>query len=469
MRLQYPNATSIGFGKKQSNGVETGEFAIIVGVKEKKDISLVPANEVIPVEVVVNNESLKTDIIEVYENFVLGTCSSTCGKTSFGSNNAANRATVRPIQGGTSMSSRNNNTTVGTLGGIVRHTDSGCTVGLTNNHVIIDDAFFTSDRDINGALENDYDPVNRVYQNGEQGPGTPTDLNFGVSLRYVPIHPISTGNVNQVDAAIFSIEESEFAIGQSWNQVGLESILGSDAPPFASTSELDNLLATNPRLYSSGRTTGAKGFVPDCPMTVHQTGVTISLYYQLQGFGALCQFNRAIAFIKPTQEEPNAQNPSEVCPNPIFSGDSGSFLLADINGTIKIVGLCYAGSMNSSGQATKGYACRIDDIADQLGIEQYVDTATDAGVMVDPTTIEYITIPGQSDEKFILCENEEYWQVGFTGSLEFNCGGNTTTTTTTPPEPPDLDIETDSEEYDGDDVLGQVDCDTDKDCNNLNY
>jgi hypothetical protein len=112
LRLQYPNATSIGFGKKQSNGVETGEFAIIVGVKEKKDTSLIPANELLPVEVIVSNQSLKTDVIEVYETFVLGTCSSSCGNTSPGANNAANRATVRPIQGGTSMSSRNNNTTV---------------------------------------------------------------------------------------------------------------------------------------------------------------------------------------------------------------------------------------------------------------------------------------------------------------------------------------------------------------------
>ena len=109
------------------------------------------------------------------------------------------------------------------------------------------------------------------------------------------------------------------------------------------------------------------------------------------------------------------------------------FLLADINGTVKIVGLCYAGSTNASGVAIIGYACRIDDVADQLGIEQYVDTATDAGVMVDPSTIEYITIPGQSDEKFILCENEEYWQVGFTGSLEANCSPTTTTSTTPAP------------------------------------
>ena len=309
LRLQYPNATSIGFGKKQSNGVETGEFAIIVGVKEKKDTSLIPANELLPVEVIVSNQSLKTDVVEVYENFVLGTCSSSCGNINPGTNNAANRATVRPIQGGTSMSSRNNNTTVGTLGGIVRHTDSGCTVGLTNNHVSISDAFFTTARDSNGILENDYDPVNRVYQNGEQGSSTPTSLNFGVSLRYVPIHPLSTGLVNQVDAAIFSIDESAFSISQSWNQVGLESILGNNAPPFASTTELDNLLATNPRVYSSGRTTGAKGFTPDCPMTIHQTGVTINLEYKLQGVGTLCQFSRSISFIKPTQEEPNAQKP----------------------------------------------------------------------------------------------------------------------------------------------------------------
>ena len=109
------------------------------------------------------------------------------------------------------------------------------------------------------------------------------------------------------------------------------------------------------------------------------------------------------------------KNPSSVCPNPIFSGDSGSFLLADINGTIKIIGICYAGSSNASGVSIIGYACRIDDVATQLGIEQYVDTATNAGVMVDPTTVEYRTIAGASDEKFILCENEEYWQVGFTG------------------------------------------------------
>ena len=88
LRLQYPNATSIGFGKKQSNGVETGEFAIIVGVKEKKDISLVPEKELIPVQVVVSNQSIKTDVTEVYENFVLGTCSSTCGNINPGANNA---------------------------------------------------------------------------------------------------------------------------------------------------------------------------------------------------------------------------------------------------------------------------------------------------------------------------------------------------------------------------------------------
>ncbi|BCU97896.1 MAG: hypothetical protein CM15mV19_1470 [uncultured marine virus] len=33
------------------------------------------------------------------------------------------------------------------------------------------------------------------------------------------------------------------------------------------------------------------------------------------------------------------------CYNPVYSGDSGSMLLADINGTVKIIGLVFAGSV----------------------------------------------------------------------------------------------------------------------------
>jgi hypothetical protein len=425
---QLPNVTSVAWGRKVVNGTWTGDFAIVIAVEKKKPLSEISINEHIPSRVIVSGKSIKTDVIEIAKHEVIGTCSSTCGQT----NNTAlaNRQFFQHLQGGISFSSRNNGTSVGTLGGVVIHSETGCSVGLTNNHVTIQDAFYTSDRSVTGALVNEYSPVDYVYQQGEFGSAsTPASYNCGVSLQYVPIHAKSTGLFNQVDAAIISIDPTRWDPTVAWNQVGLESILGSNPPPFASTLEIDNLLATNPRVYSTGRTTGPKGIVPDCPMVIQSIGATLEniAYPSSQAASVNCKFTDAIRFIKPPQEDPDNANTTEYCCNPIYSGDSGSFLLADINGTIKIIGLCYAGGAQVvAGCYLYGYACRIDMVAEQMGIQQFITP----GPLVDPDTIEYITIEGQSDQKIIYCETEAYWQVGFTGSLENNCGSETTTTTT---------------------------------------
>ena len=429
LHKQYPNATGIGWGKKVVDGVDTGEFAFQIAVPKKKPLSEIPANELISAEIDLDGVKIKTDIIEISIN-QRATCSQSCGNINPGPHNAANRAYTRPLKGGIAVSSRNNDSTVGTLGGFVVHSDTGGLVGLTNNHVSINDAFFTSDRDSNGFLLNDSYPVNRVYNN-VLGPSTPSGNNFGVSLRYVPIHSIVSGQVNQVDAAICSVAEEDFSSTASWLQVGLESIMGSDAPPFASTSELDNILATNPPLYTAGYRTGPKGLEPDCPLRVSASPQLVTpISYQMQNpnqadlalgnqssYAVPCTFTRSIQFVKPPQETPNAQTPG--CPNPIYSGDSGSMLLADFNGTIKIIGLVYASSGNP---VIYGLACRIDDIVAQLGIEQYV---TQGGVgnisMIDPNSIQYITVDGASNQKTLTCDNIEYWQTGFTDTLENNC------------------------------------------------
>lgn len=429
LHKQYPHATGIGWGKKIVDGVDTGEFAFQIAVKKKKPLSEVLVNELISSEVDLNGVKIKTDIIEIAINQRM-TCSQTCGNINAGPNNAANRAYTRPLKGGIAVSSRNNDSTVGTLGGFVIHSDTNGVVGLTNNHVSINDAFFTSDRDINGPYLNDSYAVNRVYNN-VQGPNTPTSNNFGISLRYVPIHSIASGQVNQVDAAICSVAQEDFSTTASWLQVGLELIMGSDAPPFASTSELDNILATNPPLYTAGRTTGPKGLEPDCPLRVSASPQLVTpISYQMQNptqadlslgnqspYAVACTFTRSIQFVKPAQETPNAQTPG--CPNPIYSGDSGSMLLADFNGTIKIVGLCYAGAGNP---VEYGLACRIDDIAAQLGIEQYVTQGgVGSEIMIDPDSVQYKTVEGTSDQKTITCDNLEYWQTGFTDTLQNNC------------------------------------------------
>ena len=62
LRLQYPNATSISYGKKIKDGVDTGEFAIRVSVKEKKPLSELDESEVVASQVTVDNQFIKTDI-----------------------------------------------------------------------------------------------------------------------------------------------------------------------------------------------------------------------------------------------------------------------------------------------------------------------------------------------------------------------------------------------------------------------
>ena len=163
-------------------------------------------------------------------------------------------------------------------------------VGLTNNHVSIGDAFYTAYRNVNGIKENEYDPVNKSFQTGEGNWNSATNL--GVSLRYVPIHPASSGIANQVDAALTSLDASRFDQNESWSQEGLESILGTNPPPFASSIEIDNLVNTNPRVYSTGRTLGPKGLMPNCPVVITDIGVSFNIGYQLQKPGGLCPGNQ---------------------------------------------------------------------------------------------------------------------------------------------------------------------------------
>ena len=58
--LSIPGVHAVGLGPKLSGGKPTGELAIRVCVLEKKDLSRVPADEVIPPEI----EGVKTDVVQ---------------------------------------------------------------------------------------------------------------------------------------------------------------------------------------------------------------------------------------------------------------------------------------------------------------------------------------------------------------------------------------------------------------------
>jgi hypothetical protein len=361
--------------------------------------------------------------------------------------NLANRQTVRSLKGGVSITSTSHSSpfinagSVGTMGLVCQDSSSGALVGLTNNHVVIRDAFYTSQRTFNNP-QNEYDLVDSsntiegdyIYQTGEftsqpVSPGGPEEI--GRVLRYVPIYTSASivanpSLTNKVDAAIFSLycTSSTGATIIDFASLGGEQVgltYGSTIP-FASTAEIDNLINNNYELFSSGRTTGPKGSPSTlCPLRIAGYA-SFPIAYPLQGTQTPSYFTDVIAFVKPANSSsftPTTPLTSvTICPFPVWGGDSGSTLIANIGGTWKIVGLVFAGngaqynpSLGYQMASSIGYACRIDQVASQLGIKAWTGSAAP---VVDHNNISYITVSGSNSTKTLVCSGSTYWQVGLT-------------------------------------------------------
>ena len=358
-----------------------------------------------------------------------------------------NRQMRRPIVGGVSITSTSKIGGVGTMGLVCQDSASGALVGLTNNHVIIRDPFYTDQRTYVNP-QNEYDLLDAnstpdlVYQDGENtallSPGTNREV--GRVLRYVPLYTSASTIANptftnKVDGAIFSLYctasdgstilsfTSSLTNTGSFEQYGLAY---TSSMPFATTAEINNLLNTNPVVYSSGRTSGAKGYDP-CPLRI--TGFTNStIAYPLQGVNTPAYMQDLIAFVKPQDSaswSPGTPNTlANLCPFPAWYGDSGSTLIAEIGGVWKIIGLVFAGNsqpfnplvingvlINLFYASDQGYACRIDHVANELGIKAWTGSAAP---VVDNDSITYITTSGSNDDKTLNCSGSTYWQVGLT-------------------------------------------------------
>jgi len=391
------NANSISYGYKFVGNVQTDELCIRFSVDQKKSISELLDSEIIPSSITIEDQVLKTDVFEAGKVELIA-CNPYCGQFA-GPNSAANRATTRPLVGGLSMQISNLPGYVGTFGFIAVDTNTQALVGVTNNHVLIQDAFYTSDRSlINGVYQNEYSPINNVYQNGETYPPPPSNQ-IGRSLRYVPIK--QTG-YNEVDCGIFSINESDIDTGPISSSVMQAGDAYTAPLPFATTAEIDTLLTTNPMIYSSGRSTGPKGGT-SCPMRISAIFTAFPIGYRKQGISTIVYFQDQLEFVKP-ENDPSL---SVLCPNPIIGGDSGSALIADFEGVRKIIGLVFAARVS----ANTGYANRIDNVASEIGIEAWDGTNKN---FVDPASIEYVTTVGGSSTKKIICDEKEFWQVGLT-------------------------------------------------------
>jgi len=433
---------SVGLGQKVSAGKVTGDSAIVIGVTEKKPIEELSSDEMIPSEVTVGDTVIKIDIIQ-QSPVQLFSCTACGGWNGSNSGQFTNRQFTRPLRGGVTMTSINNTPSVGTLGTFVQDIASGAIVALTNNHVTIENPTYTSDRNLAALnVENDYDPINRIYQ-GTEAVGQIQPVNeVGISLRYAPIHLASTGFVNQVDAAIYSvnfqdIETESVPSSQqyaSWQPIGLESVITNQNPPFATTAELDDIFNTNPDVWSSGRTSGARGKGICGFLRVY--GSSINLPNVGTALGPV-GYNDIIAVIRPSDDDSTSQQPG--CFNPGLQGDSGSAVYAEFGSVKKLIGLLFAGNCIigtmpvadqgnecCSGQvgvnscSTVFYLCRIDKIAEQLGVEWW-DAAAVNQYTVKKDTIAYVTEIGGSDQRTKLCNGKLHYQAGLTNTLNNPC------------------------------------------------
>jgi hypothetical protein len=409
-----PDYVGVGWGNKISDNQHTGERSIVFHVTKKQPLSEIPKEEHLPPTVEIDGVTYKTDVVEVGEitafacpTTTLNSCYSWtdfyfteyAGGPSYGGGGQtppANRGVIRPMKGGISITSQKQLGKVGTLGFLAVDNEKNALVGVTNNHVVIGDAFFTTYR----TLTNSNEYQDQYYQSGEGGfQGNPNYV-VGEVVRYVPIN--SAPSFNTVDGALVSIDPSKVTNAESYKLYGT-SIL--TPMPFATTAELDNLLTTNPPVASSGRTSGVKQGSP-CGLKISSVGSASAVAgYKLDGVAQNVNYTSLIQFIRNSPD----QTASPLCPYPIYPGDSGSALAAYINGIWKIVGLVFAGS------DYYGFANRIDNVAAQLNISAWDGTTKN---YFNTGSRVYKTTPGGSSNKTLTCTNNIYWQVGTTNDTQ---------------------------------------------------
>jgi hypothetical protein len=308
----------------------------------------------------------------------------------------------------------------GTLGFLAIDNEDGKIVGVTNAHVACYEKKQNSDRlhdySIDDPPYNLHDPrkwppnslsfsPGLVVQNG----GTLFGAFTGIK-RYSPYK--ASPAINYVDAALLVPNSSSVGVGFSSDSSKIHQPLGTEDLggffPFASTNEIDELLTTDPTLYSTGRTTGPKGWgdSDSCKLQVDSIFVNIAnVGFKDKEISYNVAFSDTIKY--------RHIDSSDMA---IGQGDSGSVLLAKFGTTIKIIGLVFAGSI-IEGQTTGpyGYACRIDRVAAEMNIRSWNSNDT---VNFNNGSVSIITRgygDGDPNEPYIIQGGHKYYNIGLRG------------------------------------------------------
>jgi hypothetical protein len=417
-RTTSDDIVGVGVGYKEKDGKTTNEKCITFTVIRKKPLSEIPENERIPSQIEIDGEIFNTDVTEgVYKLRSYIDCSpSDPDFYSWQSTPPGNRDKIRPLQGGLSLSNLSQSSlyfSTGTLGFIAVDNDTNSLVGVTNNHVIINDAFFASNR-----LDTFYtSAVTDVSGNVTTQPNETLSRSLlnrvGVVKKYQPIVPTTDG-FNLVDTACLALEQIDgdgntvISESDSWKQYGISGM--TSAPRFATTAEIDAALQEPNRVfYGTGRTTGDKG-EGITKLYCTSYGTSTSLTYERQGQDVTCYMNDSFELRAKGPDTPEG----DWCQYPSHFGDSGSAVLTVINGEYVIIGLLFAGrAIIFTNVTVITVCCRIDHVAQALNISAWDGSLTNVSFS-DTANSETIIIEGKSDQKIITVNGKQYWQVGVT-------------------------------------------------------
>ena len=401
----------VSLGYKYKNGIKTNQIGIVFDVDKKLSESDLLTDQILTKTIKIGDQEYVTDVRETSRAEMMACyCQVTpCSDPSVARLQPAGQsgaAALLPMRGGQEIIEFPTNWTaygfyVGTLGFFCVDNIDNKIVGITNSHVVCNRRSFASDRNLTLESTDAYntaEPRSWVVDGNNYNPGALTVNGQAYALlgQYIKRYqPVSGSGYNYSDVALLSMNPGVISTNsyKVWQPIGT-----TDYPnflPFASTAEINNLLITNPRLYSTGRTSGPKGYTntATCRLRVTQIGVSSSISGEepiISDWADLIAFN---------YEDGSA--------GAILSGDSGSALLADISGVRKIIGLCFAGN------GVTGFACRIDRVAANMNIRAWdgtYDTSLPtslSGVVTSPSSVK-------SSQVSIVYGGKTYYQAGFT-------------------------------------------------------
>ena len=300
------NIIGVSFGNKIVDGKFTSELGITFYVNKKIKHEDVDPNFLIPEKIEYMGYELLTDVSTV-EIKTLSDCPSNF--YSWETVSPPNRNTISPISGGTSIQS------YCTLGGLVIDNSTNSLAGLTNAHCLPWN-----------IINYDVNPFSIVFSGGIftvfQGETSITPQRLGIVKNWYPMR--SAPNITTIDAGLVTIPRELVDFESSYRQIGLTG--WTQPMDFATTEEIDDLIFTKANLYSSGRTTGAKG-----EGEMKLVCMATNWYFSVPGVTT----NDLILYVASATTTPSGFT----CPYLAWFGDSGSMVLADINGVRKIIGL----------------------------------------------------------------------------------------------------------------------------------